>query len=144
MQHPPIPPKTLVLVQMVLLAVQYWLGMDNNLFTVLPAPTPLFTFSTAPLAFTTYPGGIEVLAHISVGITVVVLGLFIPISLSRAGESRCAKLSWIAFASAASALFGGIMFAFAGQNNSFSMEMAMSFISANLAYFAAFYLFGKG
>jgi ascorbate-specific PTS system EIIC-type component UlaA len=128
---------------MILLSVQFWLGMGNNLFTILPTPPPLFTFSAAPLVFTNYQGGIEVLAHICFGFAVLILGVVIPPSLKQAGDHRGALLSWLAFASVASALFGGMMFAFAGQNNSFSMEMAMSFISALLVYFVALYMFDR-
>lgn len=127
--------KILITVAGILLFIQYGLGMVINLFAEIPAETPL--------DFLGYFGGVEVLVHIINGILILVVGLVI-LAYSIKINSLFSWLSLISVVFVAFAVIFGVIFITGGMNDSFSIAMAMSFISIYTLYFYEFYLTGKG
>lgn len=118
-----------------MLFIQYWLGMSINLFIEIPLKTPLNFFD--------YSGSVEVLVHIANGILIFAVALAMLAYLLKQKGTLFSKLSVLAAAFVAIAIAGGLMFLLMGQDNSFSMAMAMSFISVYSIYFYEFYMAGR-
>lgn len=127
--------KKLITLEGVLLFIQFWLGMEINLFVEIPAG--------APLNFLGYSGGAGILAHIANGILILIVASLILIYSVRLTNSLFSKLSIVGIVFVVVAIIGGVFFIIMGLNNSFSMAMAMSFISVYTLYFYEFYLTGK-
>lgn len=83
-----------------LLCVQYWLGIGINLFITVPGD--------APLAFLSYTGGLEVLAHIADGSLIFIIGLAIIWISTRQGKRLLPKLSLLALVLVALAVVKGL------------------------------------
>ncbi len=109
-------PHKKLLLLLVLLFVQYWLGMSLNLFGDVPAEISI--------NFLGHSGGIELLAHTVIGTIILLISFTIP----KQAAIFPRLLSYIASAFVAAAVFSGFAFLLRGQDNSFSMAMAMSFI----------------
>lgn len=119
----------------VLLFIQFWLGMVINLFANIPDSTPLSFFG--------YSGGLEVLAHISNGILILIVSvILLPYSIKLTG-SNFSRLSIIGSIFIVAAIISGFTFILLGMNNSFSIAMAMTFLSIYTVYFFEFYLVGR-
>ncbi len=127
--------KKLITLEGVLLFVQFWLGMETNLFVEIPAE--------APLNFFGYSGGLGVLAHIANGALILLVASLILIYSVRLTNSLFSKLSIVGIIFVAVAIAGGVIFITGGLDDSFSMAMAMSFISVYTLYFYEFYLIGR-
>ncbi len=127
--------KNLVILIGVLLFIQYWLGMVINLFAVIPR--------TTPLNFLNYSGGLEVLAHITNGFMILIISAVIIIYSIKLTNSIYSKLTIIATLFIISAIITGLIFIIEGMNNSFSIAMAMIFISTYTLYFYLFILIIK-
>jgi len=61
--------KILLAVEIVLLFIQFWLGVSVNLFVMIPM--------LKPFDFSTYSGGSQFMAHITIGILIIALGALI-------------------------------------------------------------------
>ncbi len=77
--------KKLITIEGVLLFIQYWLGMSINLFIKIPLKTPLNFFS--------YPGIVEVLAHIANGILILAVAFVMLAYLLKQKWALFSKLS---------------------------------------------------
>lgn len=127
--------KNLLGVLGVLLFVQFWLGMVINLFVNVPDSTPL--------SFLSYSGGLYVLGHISNGILILIVSfILLPYSIKLTG-SNFSRLSIIGSAFIVAAIILGFTFILGGMNDSFSIAMAMTFLSIYTVYFLEFYLVGR-
>ena len=127
--------KNLLGVLAILLFIQFWLGMVINLFASIPTLTPLNFFA--------YSGGREVLAHISNGVLILIVSLtLLPHSIRLSG-SNFSRLSIIGSIFAVAAIILGFTFILGGMDNSFSIAMAMAFLSIYTVYFFEFYLVGR-
>ena len=124
--------KKLIIIVGVLLFIQYWLGMVINLFTTIPI--------NSPLNFLGYSGGLEVLAHILNGFLILAVSFLIIIYSIKITRSFLSKLSLLASLFVVSGITMGLIFTLGGLNNSFSIAMAMIFISTYSLYFYEFYL----
>jgi len=106
--------KKLITISIVLLFIQFWLGMSLNLFVDIPRDTFLNLFG--------YSGGIEVLAHIVNGFLILAVSLAIL-------RQKVAKLSFLATLFVAAAIVTGFVYILNTYDiPSYSMAMAMSFI----------------
>jgi hypothetical protein len=95
----------------VLLFIQYWLGMVINLFSKIS--------DTNPLNFLSYSGGIEVLAHITNGILIVLVSLIIVLYCIKLSNSLFSKISFIGILFVISAIISGFIFILRGMDDSF-------------------------
>ena len=127
--------KIILGIEIILLFLQFWLGMSINLFYSVPQQTP-FDFSS-------YAGGSVVLAHIIAGILILLIaGLILSYSIRMKNTFLSAMLvGALVFAFVAPA--AGYTFVLKGQNDGYSMAMAMSFLIAYTLYLSSFYLIGK-
>ena len=124
--------KILVGVEIVLLFIQFWLGMSINLSVKLPLYTAL--------SFSSYSGGTEVLAHIINGILILgVAGVILSYGY-RLKRPHISALSAPGAVFAVVAVATGATFALRGQDDSLSLTMAMSFIIIYTIYLSQFYL----
>jgi hypothetical protein len=131
----------LVLVILVLigLTIQAWLGDFVNLFAVFPNGTVGHTLSSF-FREVKAAGNMEV-AHAILGALLLIFAIAILIVAFRGvvstGARICAIIALIAILSAA---YGGIAFVFSGfKDNGNSMQMAGSFIGAYASYFLVLY-----
>ena len=120
--------RKLIIAVCVLLFAQYWLGMVANLFITIPFDSPLNFFN--------YFDGVEVLAHIMNGILILGLALVIIVFSYKTGDSLLHWLSTLSLAFVTLAVVMGFVFMLRGQEDSFSMAMAMSFIFIYTTYFS--------
>ena len=124
--------KILLAAEVVLLFIQFWLGVSISLFVSIPLLSP-FNFSS-------YSGGLEVLAHIVNGIFVMALAALILIYSVRLGRIFVSALSTAALVLVIVASERGMVFALLGHDSTDSLEMATSFLAAYTIYLAMFYL----
>ncbi len=127
--------KRWIIVVGVLLFIQYWLGMVINLFANIS--------KTNPLNFLSYSGGFEVLTHILNGFLILIVSLIIVLYCLKLTNSIFNKLSILATLFVISAITTGLVFILGGMDDSFSIAMAMIFISTYTLYFYEFYLVSK-
>jgi hypothetical protein len=127
--------KKWIIIVGVLLFIQYWLGMVINLFAMLP--------NTSGLNFSSYSGGFEVLAHIGNAFLILIISSIIILYSLKLTQSLFSKLSILATLFIVSAILTGFVFILGGLGNSFSIAMAMIFISTYSLYFYEFYLVNK-
>ena len=107
-------------------------GMVINLFTTIP--------NNSPLAFISYSGGFEVLAHIINGFLILIISLIIILYSIKLTKSYFSKLSLLGTLFVISGIIMGLIFILGGMNNSFSIAMAMIFITTFSLYFYEFHL----
>lgn len=127
--------KKMIITIGVLLFIQYWLGMVINLFIDIP--------KIDPVNFLVYSGGLEVLAHILNGVLILFMSVLIAYYSVKLTNSIFSKLSTFGILFVVSAIAAGVLFILEGMDNSFSIAMAMIFISIYSLYFYEFYLIGK-
>ena len=127
--------KILLGVEVVLLFVQFWLGMSINLFVAVP----LRTASN----FSSYSGGEEVLAHMVNGVLVLALAGLILSYGSRLRLVRVSVLSVVGVVFAVVAAVTGATFLFRIQDDNLSLVMAVSFILVYTVCLSLFFLVDK-
>jgi hypothetical protein len=111
----------------ILFFTQYLLGMGINLFAAIPQQTAFNFFG--------YAGGVEVLAHIVTGALILVVALAILSSSIKLNNAVLSTLSLLALALIVGAIGDGTFFMLLGQQNTYSMAMAIGFVSAFIVYF---------
>jgi len=124
--------KILLAAEVVLLFIEFWLGVSINLFVSIPKLTPL--------NFSSYSGGSEVLAHITNGILVIALAALIVSYSIKLRSLLISALSVVALVFAVVASERGMEFALVGHNYTLSLEMAISFLIVYTLYFIEFYV----
>jgi hypothetical protein len=127
--------RILLTAEVILLFVQFWLGMSINLFVLLPP--------NSAQNFAGYSGGTEVLTHIISGVLILALAGLILSYGFRLKSSFITILSVLALVFASVAVSTGATFALRLRDDSLSMAMAMSFLIVFIIYFSEFYLVGK-
>jgi len=128
----------LFVLEVVLLFAQFWMGMTNNLFIIVPLD--------APFNFLGYAGGVEVLAHVVNGAAILAVAILIIYYSYKAQNKLVLKLSVLAVVFIVSAVLNGTLFLeiflippYRSIDDVFSMAMAMSFLSAFTAIFVLLY-----
>jgi hypothetical protein len=119
--------RKLIAVAGILLFTQYLLGMGINLFASIPQQTAFNFFG--------YAGGVEVLAHIVIGSRILVVALAILASSIKLNNAFLSTLSFLALALIVGAVGDGTLFTLLGQQDTYSMAMAIGFVSAFIVYF---------
>jgi hypothetical protein len=127
--------KSMLATGVVLLFVQFWLGMNLNLFVSLPMRLPSDFFS--------YNGGDELFAHVFVGVAVFVLAGLILSYGSRLRNIRFSTLSVIGFVFALVAVAAGATFALRGHDDIISLAMGISFLLVFAVFLAEYFLLDK-
>lgn len=118
--------RELIAVVGILLFTEYLIGMGINLFVTIPQQTAFSFFG--------YTGGVEVLAHIAIGIVIVIVALAILASSIKLNNAFLSTLSLLALALIVGAVGDGALFMLLGLQNTYSMAMAMSFVLALIVY----------
>lgn len=118
--------------EVLLLFIQFWLGMYVNLFVDLPL--------VKAQDFSSYAGGQDVIAHIAVGISILLLAGLILSYGSRLKKLQVTLLATFGVVFVISAPLTGATFLFRDQDNVLSMAMAINFLLAFTIYLAIFYL----
>jgi hypothetical protein len=126
--------RNLVIAEMVLLFAQFQMGMSTNLFI-----TPLISLTT-PWSIALQAVGIEVLLHIWNGMAILILSVVILVVARRFGQGLIWKLVLMALIFIGLAIFSGFEFFLNGQNDAFSITMAMSFLAIYTLFFGAIYV----
>ena len=128
----------LFVVEIVLLFIQFTMGMINNLFVIVPINSPFY--------FLSYSGGLEVLAHVIDGALILVFGSLIIFFSHKTRDKLVLKLSVLAVVFAISAVINGILFLeifsfpmYYNIDQYFSLAMAMSFISVFTVFFTVLF-----
>jgi hypothetical protein len=124
--------RILLTVEIILLFIQFWIGMSINLFFIVPLHSAQ--------NFAGYAGGNYVLEHIINGVTALALAGFILSYGSRLRSRLISILSILAMVFALVAVSTGATFALRLRDDSLSMAMAVSFLIIFAAYFSEFYL----
>lgn len=131
--------RVMVGITLILLAIQYELGMVVSLSPALPE-LPAFGFSLLKISDALHLAGSVTLAHAALGsfLTLVsILTLFLSL------RSKIRSVQWfgsLGFVSIASAAAGGVLFTLSGfQEDHFSLAMASDFILAFIFYFLELY-----
>jgi hypothetical protein len=122
--------KILLSVEVILLFVQFWLGMSINLFVTVPL--------NSASNFSSYSGGTEVLTHMVSGVLVLAFAGLILSYGSRLRIIRVSALSVVAVVFAGVAAATGATFLFRMQDDNLSLAMAMSFIIIYTAFLVLF------
>ena len=132
----------LIIIELFLLFVQFGFGMWNNLFALIPLK--------APFSFFVYSGGLEVLAHITNGALILILGFTIIWFSYKTKNSLAFKLSALAIVFIISAIANGVLFleiflipALYNIDNYFSLTMAISFLAVFTVLFSELYVIKK-
>ena len=99
--------------------------------------------NSTPFDFLSYDEGVILLAHILNAFLILIIGSYIAYIISRDGGKWPNIQSLLTGIFVVVALIAGFVFVLAGQDDSFSMTMAMSFISVFTVYFAMIYQIGK-
>ena len=127
--------KSMLAVGVVLIFIQFWLGLNLNLFISLPIQLPSDFFS--------YSGGDVLFVHIVAGLTIFVLAGLILSYGSRLHNIRFLTLSAIGFVFAFTATISGATFTLRGHDDILSLSMAMSFLIVFAAFLASYFLVDK-
>lgn len=132
----------LTIIELFLLFVQFSIGMWNNLFALIPLGSPF--------KFFTYAGGVEVLAHITVGSLILIVGSTLIWVSYKTRNSLAVELSALSVAFILSAIVNGVLFleifsipSLYNVDNYFSLAMALSFLAAFTLLFSELYLTKK-
>ncbi len=135
--------RVLLVVTLVILSVQGWLGDTVNIFYSPSSGVakPSFTLSGFLSEMESIPASYLLLWHAFQGIFLVALAATVFALSFRWSKTRSTKVtSGLAFASVISAAVGGFLFVMSGYSNGGnSAQMGGSFIAAYALYFVALY-----
>ena len=128
----------LILLEFMLLIVQFIIGMWMNLFAVFPSFGPsLFMYGMMQVMFSVP----ELMVHMMNGILIGLVSLMIFIVLATFSDYRLSLLGGTASVSVLIAGISGLEFMFSGfTNNVFSFLMSLGFIFTVIAYSLILYI----
>jgi len=124
--------KKLIIVELILLFAQFQMGMSVNLFLIIPP--------TAPLGVLIQLSGLELVLHIVNGFLIIFLACIILGFSIRTKNALPSKFSLLAIVFIVVAIIAGFVFFLNGQDGTFSMVMAMSYISVFTIHFVELYV----
>lgn len=131
--------QAMVIVTLILLAIQYELGMVINLGPSLPDLSP-FGFSLAAISDALHQVGSTVLTHAGLGSFIALLSILILVLSLRSKIRSVQIFGSLAFLTILVAMAGGILFTLSGfQEDRYSLAMASNFILAFISYFLELY-----
>lgn len=128
----------LILLEFLLLVIQFIIGMWINLFAVFPSfGSSFFMYGIMKVMFSVP----ELMVHMMNGILIGLISIMIFMILALGGDYRLSSLSAIASVSILAAGIGGLEFVFSGFGNDvFSFIMSLGFIFTVIAYSLILYL----
>jgi hypothetical protein len=131
--------RAIVVITLVLLTIQYELGMKVSLSPNLPALAP-FGFSLAKISDALHLAGSSALTHAILGSLLTLLSI-VTVLLSIRSRIRSVQIfGFLGFLAISVAATGGILFTLSGfQNDDYSLAMASNFILAFIFYFLMLY-----
>ena len=131
--------QVMLIATLVLLTIQYELGMEVNLSPDLPNLAP-FDFSLIKISDALHLAGPVALAHAGLGVLLTLLSM-LTLVLSLRSRTRSVQI-WgsLGFLSMFVAMTGGILFTLSGfQEDHYSAAMASNFILVFIFYFLELY-----
>lgn len=128
-----------VFILLALAVVQFWLGMTINLELVLPNPGK-GGFSALAYYFANF---VPILGHVVVGIAILLASLSFLVMSFRSRSRALITIGIVGFVAVVGAIYNGISFLLSGQFFGFSIGMAMSGVSAIVAYAVSLYFIGS-
>ena len=134
------PLRAMVVITLILLTIQYELGMDINLSPNLPELPP-FGFSLMKISDVLHLAGPVALAHAVVGSFLTFMSI-LNLILSLRSKIRSVQIfGSLGFLTMLVAITGGILFTLSGfQEDHYSLAMASNFILTFIFYFLELYL----
>ncbi len=133
-----------VVILLVLLTIQYELGMDVNVSPNLPKLSP-FGFSTAKISDALHQAGPVALAHAGLGSLLILLSILTAILAVGSKIRRVQIFGVLGFLSITFAATGGVLFTLSGfQQDNYSVMMASNFLLAFIFYFLEIYFLKPG
>ena len=128
----------LILLEFLLLVIQFIIGMWINLFAVFPSfGSSFFMYGMMRVMFSVP----ELMVHMMTGMLIGLISIMIFVILAIGGDYRLSSLSAIASVSILAAGIGGLEFVFSGFGNDvFSFIMSLGFIFTVIAYSLILYL----
>ncbi|MHB1470668.1 MAG: hypothetical protein ACYCSA_05965 [Thermoplasmataceae archaeon] len=128
----------LILLEFLLLVIQFIIGMWINLFAVFPSfGSSFFMYGMMRVMFSVP----ELMVHMMTGFLMGLISIMIFMILAIGGDYRLSSLSAIASVSILAAGIGGLEFVFSGFGNDvFSFIMSLGFIFTVIAYSLILYL----
>ena len=128
----------LILLEFLLLVIQFIIGMWINLFAVFPSfGSSFFMYGMMRVMFSVP----ELMVHMMTGFLMGLISIMIFMILAIGGDYRLSSLSAIASVSILAAGIGGLEFVFSGFGNDvFSFIMSLGFIFTVVAYSLILYL----
>ncbi|MHB1810956.1 MAG: hypothetical protein ACYCPR_00865 [Thermoplasmataceae archaeon] len=128
----------LILLEFLLLVIQFIIGMWINLFAVFPSfGSSFFMYGMMRVMFSVP----ELMVHMMTGFLIGLISIMIFMILAIGGDYRLSSLSAIASVSILAAGIGGLEFVFSGFGNDvFSFIMSLGFIFTVVAYSLILYL----
>jgi hypothetical protein len=132
--------RVIVIITLILLTIQYELGMVVNFSPNLPE-LPAFGFSLVKISEVLHQAGKVALAHAVLGSLLTLLSI-LTLILSLGSKIWSVQiLGTLGFLSLVLAATGGILFTLSGfENDDYSLAMASNFILAFIFYFLELYL----
>lgn len=132
--------RVMVVIILVLLTIQYELGMDVNFSPNLPELSP-FGFSLARISDALQRAGSVALAHAGLGSFLILLSGLTAILAVKSGIRSVQVFGLLGLLSITFAAAGGVLFTLSGfQQDDYSLAMASNFILAFIFYFLELYL----
>ena len=129
---------------LILLAIQYELGMFINLSPDLPE-LPAFGFSLQGISNALHQAGLVALVHAILGSFLALMSLWILIFSLRSKTRSVKILGSLGFLLMIAAWAGGVLFTLSGfQDDHYSLAMASDFILAFSFYFLELYFLKPG
>ena len=131
--------QAMLIITLILLTIQYELGMEVNLSPDLPNLAP-FGFSLSKISDALHLAGPVALAHAGLGVLLTLLSI-LTLILSLKSRSRSVRI-WgsLGFISMSLAMTGGVLFTLSGfQEDHYSIAMASNFILVFIFYFLELY-----
>lgn len=128
----------LILLELLLLLVQFLLGMYMNLFAIFPSfGSSGFMYGMMQVMFSVP----ELMFHMMNGILIGIISLIIFLTFAMKGDYALSSLSGLASILILVAGISGLEFVFSGfVNNVFSFIMSLGFIFTVTSYFSILYL----
>ena len=128
----------LILLEFLLLVIQFIIGMWINLFAVFPSfGSSFFMYNMMRVMFSVP----ELMVHMMTGFLIGLISIMIFMILAIGGDYRLSSLSAIGSVSILAAGIGGLEFVFSGFGNDvFSFIMSLGFIFTVVAYSLILYL----
>ncbi len=136
--------RVMVVVILVLLTIQYELGMDVNFSPNLPELAP-FGFSLAKISDALHQAGVIALTHAGLGSLLILLSILTAILAVGSKVRRVQIFGLLGFLSITFAATGGVLFTLSGfQQDNYSLMMASNFLLAFIFYFLELYFLKPG